>query len=439
MDVFINMNGVSKSDHNYVFHDNLRQKQNLRFLWNGLLRCIKNLYIIPLLVVNLLSVVLLFRVYESSSFVGSYTFLWRSATIIVFFVLDMVVLFFFGLPNEYITIMRRIERVPNFRNNDREAPVLLARTILDADSNVERWTFQSYGIGYDEWSDIKTQQQLENALDISVLGVEYGSDNTQTVLKVIYHPGPWPTVIPWDSKYLPKDTAKLCVGLNRSYPVFIDLSVHPHLFVAGETGSGKSVLITSIINQCLLHQHRVILVDMKHFVDYGRLLPHLYQAVDDADGLHTVLENLIEEMHQRLNKLKQAGCPNIVEYNKQNPEEQMERIICGIDEYMEAIVKNGSKEQKCIGEQNEAMVASLCKLSRAAGINMIMGMQRGGQEISGQIRSNCRVLLGSCSDNLSIVMSGSTELGRMIPADSKGMFVSDDRQLFKSFFGGFDI
>ena len=66
----------------------------------------------------------------------------------------------------------------------------------------------------------------------------------------------------------------------------------------------------------------------------------------------------------------------------------------------------------------------------------MIGLQRGSaQEIDGQIRNNTRKILGRCDDNLSITMTGSAELGRMIPPDSVGMFVTDKRELFKAFYG----
>lgn len=364
--------------------------------------------------------------------------LYKFALITFLILADIILFICWGMPSGFIKIMSKLERVPQFRNEDQEPPLLIKREVLDASANVEMWTFQSYGIGFSTWTERRTQEQLENALDIAVLGVDYGKNSSCIELKVIVHPGPWPTVIPWKDNYLPEDDACLCLGLNRSYPITVNLSVHPHYLIGGETGSGKTVLIKSLIYQALKKGFKVTLIDMKHFVDYAKLVPLVEDAIDDESALDETLNSLVAEMHRRLGTLRDSGCKNIDEYNTNFPEEKMPRMLVVIDEYMEAIVKFGDKNQKARGEQNEAKIATLCKLSRAAGISVIIGLQRAGMDLSGQIRSNTRVIIGSCNDNLSIVMTGSTDLGRLIPRDSVGMFVTEDRQLFKAFFSDFE-
>ena len=433
------MNGPSKFDRNYVLHENLRRRYHLRFVGRGFIRACCMLYIIPIAFGIYTGFVLISQIQGVGFLETISALLWRTVLRIVFLIATIVLFFFLGAPKGYIRIMRRLERVPEFRNGDKEPPLLWKREVVDVGSRVEKWTMKSCGIGFDEWVDPVKQPQIENALDISILGVEYGADNTVAILKVLHHPGPWPSLIPFDRKYLPAKDSQLCVGLNRSYPIVIDLAVHPHYMIGGETGSGKTVLIKSIMQQAMIKGYEVNLVDMKHFVDYVSILPQLRCSIDEENELTEFLSLLVSEMHSRLSVLKESGCANIEKYNESHMEAPMRRTLCVIDEYMEAVVKTGNKEQKARGEKNEELIASLCKLARAAGISMILGLQRGGQEISGQIRSNTRVLLGSCNDNLSIVMTGSAELGRMIPPDSVGMFVTDNRQLFKSFYGGFEV
>lgn len=431
------MDGSFKPNQNNVPHESLRWRYLLFFVGRGLRRAFQKHYIIPIVLSNLLAITLISMIHGNDAMAEMRSASWRFLSTVLLMIANPCILFSLGAPKGFIGITRRIERVPNFRNGDLEAPLLLDRAIIDADARIEKWTFKSCGIAFDEWVEPIKQQQLENALDVAILGVDYGADNTLVVLTLINHPGPWPQVIPWDAKFLPKKYSELCVGVNRSYPINIDLAVHPHYMIGGETGSGKTVLIKSLISQALQKGYLVFLIDMKHFVDYTALLPHLSKAVDNEDDLPSFLLELVNEMHRRLNLLKECDCANINEYNASLTEKPMPRILCVIDEYMEAVVKSGDKDQKARGEKNEAMIASLCKLARAAGISMILGLQRGGQEISGQIRSNTRIILGSCNDNLSIVMTGSTELGRMIPPGSVGMFVTENRQLFKSFYGGF--
>ena len=426
-----------RPNQNYVRHESLRWRIALLFACRGLRRACQKLYILPILLSNLPTITLISLIHGGDVLAEMLSTSYRFLLVVALVIANACVLFSLGAPKGFIGITRRLERVPNLRNGDLEAPLLWDREIIDVEARIEKWTLKSCGIAFKEWTDPIKQQQLENALDVAILCVDYGTDNTLAVLTLINHPGPWPEFIPWNDKYLPEKYSVLCVGVNRSYPINIDLAVHPHYMIGGETGSGKTVLIKGLMFQALMKGYLVHLIDMKHFVDYPALLPHLSKAVDNEVELPAFLLELVNEMHRRLNLLKECGCANINEYNASHTEKPMPRILCVIDEYMEAVVKTGDKDQKVRGEKNEAMIASLCKLARAAGISMILGLQRGGQEISGQIRSNTRIILGSCNDNLSIVMTGSTELGRMIPPGSVGMFVTENRQLFKSFYGGF--
>ena len=433
------MSGTYNHNKNFVQHENLRALAYVQFTFQGFLKCIRDWkHLLALVFADAILAMMISRISVTGLTAEMEEDIYKCVSSVLLIVSNIVVLAYWGMPSGFWRIMRRVERVPQFRNEDREPPLLIQRCLVDDSAGVEEWTFRSYGIAYSEWSDPRLQEQFENSLDVAVLGAKYGVDNTLTVLKLINHPGPWPEIVPWNEKYLPSKTSQICVGLNRSYPVVIDLSVHPHYMIGGETGSGKTILILSVIYQCLLRGYHVYLVDMKHYVDYSKVLRRIDRAVDDETSLSSLLLEIVEEMHRRLAVLRESGCSNVEQYNEAHTNNPMSRIILVIDEYMEAVVKTGDKDQKQRGEQIEALIATLCKLSRAAGISVIIGLQRGGQEISGQIRSNVRVILGSCNDNLSIVMTGSAELGRMLPTDSVGMFITDDRQLFKSFYGGFD-
>ncbi len=418
---------------NFVPHDNLRGKYHLRFLLDGIKKAIRTKAAVPIALANILCAIVLLMLDIGGLFGGMLTFLWRTAGIAVLLIADAVTLLLLGSPKEYLKIMRRIERVPDFRNDDGESQILIERKVIDDKRNVEAWTFQSFGIGFDEWT--KHMQQLENALDIAILSIGYGRDNTQTTLKVLQHPGPWPEVLRWDEQYLPEKESELCLGLNRSYPIVIDLARHPHYMIAAETGAGKSVLISDLIRQAIAKEYEVVLVDMKRFVDYHEMLSLLERTIDNKAEFSEYLAQLVAEMDRRMEILNASGAKNIYDYNHRFSG-KMKRLLVVIDEYTEALDKGSTKEEKQQTEANEKNIARLCRLSRASGIHLIIGLQRGSaQEIDGQIRNNMRIVLGRCSDNLSLTMTGSTELGRMIPPDSVGMFVTDKRELFKAFYG----
>ena len=286
------------------------------FTLSGLLRCYRSKrLLLPTVAVN----AILWGLIAQISYISGDTIfekgLYSVSLTLLLMLCNAALSLLLGTPRGFWRIMRCVERVPHFRNEDGEPPLLIKRQMIRKEWHFEEWTFRSIGIGFGEWGDPKLQGRLENALDIVIIGVDYGSDNTLAVLKVLSHPGPWPDVIPWDQKYLPSRESQLCVGLNRSYPVVIDLQKHPHYMIGGETGSGKTVLILSLIHQSMMKGFRVFLVDMKHFVDYTMFLQSIDRTVDDEESLHTLLSDTVEEMHRRLAILRESGCHNLAEYN----------------------------------------------------------------------------------------------------------------------------
>ncbi len=102
----------------------------------------------------------------------------------------------------------------------------------------------------------------------------------------------------------------LALGLDVSgNPIVADLVKMPHLLVAGTTGSGKSVCITSIISCIVMNNSprdlRIAILDPK-MVELVRFngLPHLMGKVEtQIDRMLAVLAWAIKEMEERYKKL----------------------------------------------------------------------------------------------------------------------------------------
>ena len=100
------------------------------------------------------------------------------------------------------------------------------------------------------------------------------------------------------------------------------LDTMPHLLIAGSTGSGKSVMLNSLIMSILYkatpHQVRMIMVDPKR-LEFGLYegIPHLLTPViTDAKKATNALRNAVLEMERRLKLLASQGVRNIDQYNK---------------------------------------------------------------------------------------------------------------------------
>ena len=109
----------------------------------------------------------------------------------------------------------------------------------------------------------------------------------------------------------------LPIALGRDVagkPVVVDLTLMPHLLIAGATGSGKSVCINSIIACLLMHfspeQVRLVLADPKRVELTGyNEVPHLAfsRVVTDPEEVVTVLGIVVREMERRYLLLERGG------------------------------------------------------------------------------------------------------------------------------------
>ncbi len=175
--------------------------------------------------------------------------------------------------------------------------------------------------------------------------------------------------------------------------VAADLSAMPHLLIAGQTGSGKSVCVNSLIACLLLHNTpddlRLIMVDPKRveLTNYNGI-PHLLApVVVDTERVVGVLQWVLREMDMRYHKLAQAGTRNIVEYNarlesqKDTKEKKLPKLVVFIDELADLMM--------LAPDETQGAITRLAQLSRATGIHLVIATQRPSVEVvTGIIKAN---------------------------------------------------
>ena len=180
-------------------------------------------------------------------------------------------------------------------------------------------------------------------------------------------------------------------------PVVADLASMPHLLIAGATGSGKSVMINSIIMSILMRdtpdQVRLIMIDPKR-VELGGYngLPHLYvPVVTEPRQASSALQWAVTEMDRRLKVFERAGAREIKVYNKmvsdgkfadqEHPPSPMPYLVIIIDELSDLMM--------VAGKDVEASIVRIAQLARAAGIHLIVATQRPSADVvTGLIKSN---------------------------------------------------
>jgi S-DNA-T family DNA segregation ATPase FtsK/SpoIIIE len=121
-----------------------------------------------------------------------------------------------------------------------------------------------------------------------------------------------------------KGSLPIAIGVDTvGTPKVIDLTKMPHLLIAGQTGSGKSVCLNAIILSILYNKTpeecQLILVDPKRVeMTAYRDLPNLRQpVVTEPEEAVAVFEGLVTEMEERYRALSEAGVRNIDGYNAQ--------------------------------------------------------------------------------------------------------------------------
>lgn len=201
----------------------------------------------------------------------------------------------------------------------------------------------------------------------------------------------------------------LSLGKTISGDVYLtDLSLMPHLLIAGSTGSGKSVGINMIISSLLYSKMpadvKFILVDPKkiELSFYNKLRRH-YLAVspDIEEEIITMPQNAVLmlksveiEMEKRYDRLAKASVRNIVDYNKKidNPKTKphdTESIKHHHLPYLVVIIDELADLMITAGREVEEPITRLAQLARAVGIHLVLATQRPSVNvITGLIKAN---------------------------------------------------
>lgn len=208
-----------------------------------------------------------------------------------------------------------------------------------------------------------------------------------------------------------KAVLPIALGIStENEPVIADLSKMPHLLIGGAIGSGKSLLLHSIIVSLLYKMRpdelKFVLIDPKmiEFPSYSKIKNQYLAKFDDLDEdiitspLYVVqaLNALRKEMDRRFEMFKSAGCRNIQEYNRFNAsgckdiQEYNQKITNGnwkgkIEEsclpYIVVIIDEYAALQSLYGKEFETHLLRLVAKCRAVGIHVIITTQQASTKV----------------------------------------------------------
>ena len=186
------------------------------------------------------------------------------------------------------------------------------------------------------------------------------------------------------------DTGELKVILGKDIvgrDKFIDIVKMPHLLIAGQTGSGKSVCVNTLISTLISKKSdkevKFIMVDPKmvELMPYNDIPHLLVPVIIDPEQAAIALKWAVNEMENRYMKLMENGVRNIKGYNSLSFVEKMPYIVIIIDELADLMmVASGSVEES---------IARIAQKARAVGIHLVVATQRPSTDvITGMIKAN---------------------------------------------------
>ncbi len=176
--------------------------------------------------------------------------------------------------------------------------------------------------------------------------------------------------------------------------IVCDLEKAPHFLIAGQTGSGKSACLNSLIVSLLYKSSpedlRLMLIDPKR-VEFSKFrgMPHLLfeKTITEPNEALNALKWAATEMDRRYTIMQKYTCSKISEYNglpdviagKLN---KLPHIIIIIDELANLM-------QSAVSGEIESKISSIAALARAAGIHLIVATQRPSADVvTGTIKAN---------------------------------------------------
>jgi S-DNA-T family DNA segregation ATPase FtsK/SpoIIIE len=191
-----------------------------------------------------------------------------------------------------------------------------------------------------------------------------------------------------DEMHNHKSKLAVALGLDVSgKPIVADIGKMPHVLIAGQTGSGKSVCINTFLASLLFRaapsEVKLILVDPKRVELTGyNGIPHLLSPVIvEPEKVISALRWVMAEMDRRYKLFAEAGARNVDGYNEMSGFQALPYIVLVIDELADIMLFSPVEV--------EDSITRIAQMSRATGIHMVLATQRPSVDvITGLIKAN---------------------------------------------------
>ena len=143
-----------------------------------------------------------------------------------------------------LSIHKNMERI-GMLNKAGESPLLLTNRPDKKIKNGMILTFNNRGIERKIWEDKK--EALEAVFNICIWKIKEGRNHHTIMVFAVPSNGGLPEMLPWTQDCLSHDDFVLVLGRAIQGVFSVNLATIPHILIGGSTGSGKSVLIKSLL------------------------------------------------------------------------------------------------------------------------------------------------------------------------------------------------
>ena len=313
---------------------------------------------------------------------------------------------------------KKIFKEIEFKSKDGKYPYLCG---VNHDNKKVIYIFKS-NIPLTEWRS--KQSFIETGFDCNIVKIQHGKSKKTVRVVTIPSDCEIPLRINWSDEYLKHKSGTIVVGVGAVDQIEFDLDKVPHVLIAGETGSGKSVILRTCLWQMINQASRIFMIDFKGGVEFGKRYEQYGEVITERKRALKVLDELVKENAARLKLFRELEVKNLGEYNRKY-KKNLCRIGVFCDEIAEMLDKKGvAKEEREVFEQIEGRISTLARLSRATGINLFLGVQRPDANVlTGQIKNNIPVRIsGRFADkSASEIVLGNTAAVDL--PDIKGRFL----------------
>lgn len=200
-------------------------------------------------------------------------------------------------------------------------------------------------------------------------------------------------------------------------------------------------LFRCIIHQAIIKKWNVQVLDFKNGGDYVSVEQEAQKYLDldpeygsfvisDSEDARQLLLGLTIEVQNRLATFKEAGVSNITEYNTSGQGYFLPWLLV-IDEAAELLdVKPKDKTEKEMYAEIDHYLRTLARISRAAGVHILMGFIRPDANVlDGQIKNNllwrvCGYFADPAASRIVLDNDRATEL----PPEIKGRFIIGEEE-----------